>query len=215
MIFDFGADVQKLLDAVAPDDVNKDILKTIGDQDQIMALWNQADYNGNGGCSLAELDKMVVEKGWGMSKPALLRAYKKTTLKDGDGDPWVEKKEFAAFIQNAFFFDRLWETFDGLDEDDDRRIDVDEFRAGMGKLGCVLTEEEAAAEFSKIDTNQGGKVLFKEFCAYVAKAIGVDLEADNAKWQESKTGGNSGSGIAANATRGYGKLCLCVCYDRL
>eukprot|EP00730_Choanoeca_flexa_P007395 TRINITY_DN12326_c3_g1_i10.p1 TRINITY_DN12326_c3_g1~~TRINITY_DN12326_c3_g1_i10.p1 ORF type:complete len:515 (+),score=125.08 TRINITY_DN12326_c3_g1_i10:47-1591(+) len=196
-------DINRLVEAVAPDEANKDLLKAIDSTDAIDSLWNQADFNGNGGCSLAELDKMVEEKGWPLSKPTLMRAYKKTTLKDGDGDAWVEKKEFAAFLQNAFFFERLWDVFEDLDGDDDRRIEVDEFKAGMGKLGCALSDEEAQAEFAKIDTNGGGKVLFKEFCVYVAKAVGVDLEADNAKWQDDKS--RVAPAAEANMTQGYGK----------
>ena len=147
-------------------------------------VWNRADFNGNGGCSLAELDKLAVEKGWSLSKPALMRAYKKTTLQDGDGDPWVEKKEFPAFIANAILFERLWGVFDDLDADDDRRIDLPEFRSGLAKLGCEMTEEEAATEFAKIDTNDGGKVLFRELCAFVARTVGVSLEAADAEWEE-------------------------------
>merc|ERR1712146_583685 len=163
-----GFDVNKLLDAIAPDQANKDLLAAIGSKEAIGALFRQADYNGNGGCSLAELAKLVEEKCWPLSKPTLMRAYKKTTLRDGDGDAWVERKEFAAFIGNAFFFERLWDVFEDLDTGDDRRIDLPEFQAGMRKLGCALSDEEAATEFAKIDTNGGGQILFKEFCAYVA-----------------------------------------------
>jgi len=175
-----GFDVNKLLDAIAPDQANKDLLAAIGSKEAIGALFRQADYNGNGGCSLAELDKLVEEKGWPLSKPTLMRAYKKTTLKDGDGDAWVERKEFPAFMRNAFLFERLWDVFDGLDEDDDRRIDLAEFKAGMLKLGCALSDEEAATEFAKIDTNNGGMVLFKEFCDYVGRAGGLEpVEGDD------------------------------------
>jgi hypothetical protein len=41
---------------------------------------------------LAELTRLAENNKWAISKPALMRAYKKTTLKDGDGDPWVERK---------------------------------------------------------------------------------------------------------------------------
>ena len=36
------------------------------------------------------------------------------------------RQEFASFVQNAFFFERLWRVFDGIDENDDRRIDLAE-----------------------------------------------------------------------------------------
>lgn len=79
------------------------------------------DFNGNDIVSLAEIDKLVIDKGWDISKPAMMRAYKQTTLKDGDGDAWVEKKEFRALLRNLFFVENLWEIFDDLDTGDDRR----------------------------------------------------------------------------------------------
>ena len=114
-------DVDGLLAAVAADDAGKEALAIIKDKEKMKSLFREMDYNGNGICSLAEIDKMIVEKQWNISKPALMRAYKKTTLKDGDGDAWVEKKEFADLIRNIFFFDRLWDVFDDIDTDDDRR----------------------------------------------------------------------------------------------
>ncbi|EGD75892.1 hypothetical protein PTSG_00602 [Salpingoeca rosetta] len=177
-------DQQALLRKIAPNEASKEALAIIKDKDQMKSLWNQVDFNNNGIVSLAELDKLVVEKGWNISKPALMRAYKKTTLKDGDGDAWVEKKEFAAFMRNMFFFDRLWDVFDDIDTGDDRRIDVGEFKAGMEKLGSRLSDDEAQAEFAKIDRNGGGQILFKEFCHYVAGLVGAALEGDKAAFQE-------------------------------
>eukprot|EP00171_Calliarthron_tuberculosum_P013175 IDg13175t1 len=47
----------------------------------------------------------------------------------------------------------------------------------MGKVGLSLTEEEAAVEFKKMDKNGGGKVLFDEFCVWLAeKQCPVDGE---------------------------------------
>jgi hypothetical protein len=33
----------------------------------------------------------------------------------GDGDDWVEKKEFKQLLVNLFYFNRLWKAFDGID----------------------------------------------------------------------------------------------------
>jgi hypothetical protein len=51
------------------------------------------------------------------NKPALMRAYKRTISKEGggDGDDWVEKKEFKQLLINLFYFNRLWKAFDGVD----------------------------------------------------------------------------------------------------
>eukprot|EP00927_Polykrikos_kofoidii_P030130 TRINITY_DN25989_c0_g1_i1.p1 TRINITY_DN25989_c0_g1~~TRINITY_DN25989_c0_g1_i1.p1 ORF type:complete len:486 (-),score=97.10 TRINITY_DN25989_c0_g1_i1:168-1625(-) len=147
-------------------------------------MWRRLDYNGNNIVSLAEIDKMVVEliaggtwPSWLNNKPALMRAYKKTILKDGDGDDWVEKKEFHALLLNIFWFNRLWQIYDVVDTGDDRRINVREFVSGMGQLGLHMSQQEAEAEFAKIDGNKGGQVLFVEFCAYVRKRVNPDSQS--------------------------------------
>jgi len=134
--------------------------------------------------SLAEIDKMVVEMveggtwpSWLNNKPALMRAYKKTILKDGDGDDWVEKPEFHALLLNIFWFNKLFQVFQVMDAGADRRIDVREFQAGMSQLGLQMSDQEAMQEFNRIDTNHGGQVLFVEFCAYIRKRVNPDASA--------------------------------------
>jgi len=146
-------------------------------------LWKKLDYNGNNIVSLAEIDKMVVEMvaggnwpAWLNNKPALMRAYKKTILKDGDGDDWVEKKEFSALLLNIFWFNKLWVIFDAVDSGDDRRIDANEFIRGMSQLGLNMSQQEAHAEFAQIDRNHGGQVLFVEFCSYIRKRVTPDCK---------------------------------------
>ncbi len=58
------------------------------------------------------------------NKPALMRAYKRTISREGggDGDDWVEKKEFKQLLINLFYFNRLWKAFDGIDTGDHRSI---------------------------------------------------------------------------------------------
>jgi hypothetical protein len=52
--------------------------------------------NGNGIVSLAEIDRWVVDAFPILNnKPALMRAFKTATLKEGDGDEWIERHEFA------------------------------------------------------------------------------------------------------------------------
>eukprot|EP00928_Gymnodinium_smaydae_P081870 TRINITY_DN65308_c1_g1_i1.p1 TRINITY_DN65308_c1_g1~~TRINITY_DN65308_c1_g1_i1.p1 ORF type:complete len:491 (+),score=124.58 TRINITY_DN65308_c1_g1_i1:62-1534(+) len=152
----------------------------LNDPASLKALWKRLDYNGNNIVSLAEIDKLVVElvanqqwPAWLNNKPALMRAYKKTTLKDGNHDDWVQKWEFHALLLNIFWFNKLWAIFDAMNGDD-RRMDVREFTQNMGMLGLQLSEAEAAKEFNKIDNNHGGQVLFVEFCAYIRKRVNPD-----------------------------------------
>jgi Ca2+-binding EF-hand superfamily protein len=154
-------------------------------KDSLKQLWKRLDYNGNNVVSLAEIDKMVVEliaggiwPSWLNNKPALMRAYKKTILKDGDGDDWVEKKEFHALLLNIFWFNKLFIIFQSIDTGADRRIDLNEFCAGISQLGVNLSQQEAVQEFQKIDSNGGGQVLFVEFCAYIRKRVNPDCQAN-------------------------------------
>ncbi|CAE8586019.1 unnamed protein product, partial [Polarella glacialis] len=69
------------------DSLEKEIQDIVKDRMKILKLWHCLDFNGNGIVSLAEIDKMVVEMYPLLNhKPALMRAYKKTILVDGDGD---------------------------------------------------------------------------------------------------------------------------------
>jgi len=151
------------------------------ERSDLKALWRRLDFNGNGIVSLAEIDKMVVElvaggswPSWLNNKPALMRAYKKTTLRDGDGDDWVQKREFHALLLNIFWFNRLWQIFSQVDAGQDRRISLAEFTAGLSNLGIQLSQAQAQQEFQSIDSNHGGQVLFVEFCAWVRKRINPD-----------------------------------------
>jgi len=138
------------------------------------ALWRSLDFNGNGIVSLAEIDKWVVERYPLLnSKPALMRAYKKTTLKDGNGDDWVQRREFIKLLRNLFYFNRVYLVFDEIDTDDDRRIDLEEFKKGFECLN-MSGDYKAETVFAEIDRNGGGYILFNEFCSWFTKNMNVE-----------------------------------------
>ena len=68
------------------------------------ALFREIDNNGNGGLSLAEIDKAVVDGQIGRAlgcadfnhKPALMRAYKAA---DTSGDGFIERREFFKLLK--------------------------------------------------------------------------------------------------------------------
>ena len=163
------------------DQLEKEILERISTYKGIDSLWKSLDFNGNNIVSLAEIDKFVLENFPLLNnKPALIRAYKKTTMKDGDGDSWVEKKEFRALLSNLFYFNKLFQAFQALDEDNDRRLDPEEFKESCSVLGLSYSDEEAEAEFKSIDKNGGGIVLFIEFCDWYSKKNKLDeIEDEN------------------------------------
>ena len=67
-------------------------------------LFRDIDVNGNGGLSLAEIDKAIVSGQIGKAmncpdfnhKPAIMRAYKAA---DKDGDEFIERREFFKLLK--------------------------------------------------------------------------------------------------------------------
>jgi hypothetical protein len=70
----------------------------MSDADKLKELWTRLDFNDNGKVSLAEVDKLMVEMFPVLNhKPALMRAFQKTTLRDGDGfttDPYLRRTNY-------------------------------------------------------------------------------------------------------------------------
>jgi len=128
------------------------------------------DFNGNNLCSLAEIDKWVVETYALLNhKPALMRAFKATTEAGHDTDEYVHKKDFKRLILNLFYFNKLFWLFDQVDEGHDRKLNLKEFTWVLTMCGAQTSERTAAVEFKKVDTNGGGEILFDEFCKYFAQ----------------------------------------------
>jgi hypothetical protein len=124
------------------------------------------DVNGNGGLSLAEVDKAVVEL-WPAynHKPALMRAFKAA---DRDGNGFVTRKEFKKLLHFIGYFNGLWGTFAEMDSDEDHRLDATEFGHAAALVGQPLADDETAAAFAEADVDGGGRVLFDEFCVWCA-----------------------------------------------
>ena len=135
------------------DALEKQFMAVLVDDAKLDQMWDRLDFNGNQLVSLAEIDKLVVERYPLLNnKPALMRAYKQTTLKDGgDGDAWVEPKEFPQLLSNLFYFNKLFQAFTGLDTDNDRRLDFTEFKQGLDTLGMTIDEKEAHAAIKTIE----------------------------------------------------------------
>ena len=143
---------------------------------------------GNGILSLAEVDKGVrdvlqIDEIFD-AKPAIMRAFQiaKNCTKStrGDlGDDYIEFKEFRFFLLSLRQYFEYWEAFSRTDENDDKRINLKEFKSAQAKLEVwVGPIGDIEGEFAKIDTNGGGYILFDEFCKW-AITKNLDLEDDD------------------------------------
>lgn len=142
-------------------------------------LYHAMDHNGNGGLSLAEIDKAVVSGLVGRAlasddetadesydhKPALIRAYKAA---DRSADGFIRRSEFRRLLQYMVYFNNLWHKFSDIDTDHGRRLDFGQFKSACRVLGLTVTPQEAAAEFAKCDVDGGGMIIFGEFCSWCA-----------------------------------------------
>merc|ERR1712166_1011401 len=160
------------------DELEAELIAAAKDPAELAKLWDVMDFNDNQIVSLAEIDKLMVQDYPLLNhKPALMRAYKQTCLKEGgDGDAWVEPNEFPQLLLNLFYFNKLFQCFEQVDTDDDRRMDEKEFLEGLSRLSLDLSEDEAKASFDEMDSNDGGIVLFDEFCIWYTKLVAPERE---------------------------------------
>ena len=156
----------------ALDTLEEKIMALAESSDELNKIWKQLDFNGNNIVSLAEIDKFVLERYPLLNqKPALMRAYKKATgkgLASSTDCDLVTRDELPELLKNLFYFNRLYHTFDKIDSDDDRRIDLAELKRGLALLK-LEGKHKAEDVFREIDTNAGGIILFDEFCCWFAE----------------------------------------------
>ncbi|CAF1035226.1 unnamed protein product [Rotaria sp. Silwood1] len=137
-------------------------------KEEIKQLFKRFD-NGNGHLSLAELDRAIIHyyPQFATNKKAIMQAYKAA---DTSNNGFIELREFGKIVQLLKHYDELSKIFEELDTNDDHRISFKEFKRGFTLSGEDDSDEESLKqEFDAIDSNDGGYILFDEFCMYMAK----------------------------------------------
>eukprot|EP00009_Paramoeba_aestuarina_P002319 CAMPEP_0201522276 /NCGR_PEP_ID=MMETSP0161_2-20130828/16690_1 /ASSEMBLY_ACC=CAM_ASM_000251 /TAXON_ID=180227 /ORGANISM="Neoparamoeba aestuarina, Strain SoJaBio B1-5/56/2" /LENGTH=181 /DNA_ID=CAMNT_0047921067 /DNA_START=126 /DNA_END=669 /DNA_ORIENTATION=- len=154
-----------------------------------MELFTRFDPNGNGYLSLAECDKGIKDvlqlDGVFECKPAIMRAFQaardvdKRSGSDEHRDNYVQRSEFRLFLVYLLQYFELYVMFDLIDSGDDRRVNLDEFKAALPKLDkWGVKVDNAEEEFKTVDKNGGGEILFDEFCAW-ALSKNLDMDKDD------------------------------------
>jgi Ca2+-binding EF-hand superfamily protein len=121
-------------------------------------MWNVFDYNGNGICSLAEIDRAVlmVLPSISKHKPAIMRAYKTADL---DQNGYISRTEFRHMTKLLSYYNDLFLLFQKMDSDNDRRVGFEEFKKGAKKISLIISEGKLSEEFDRMDRNGGGVVF--------------------------------------------------------
>jgi Ca2+-binding EF-hand superfamily protein len=162
--------------------------KTEEEQAKRAEIFAAFDPNGNGYLSLAEIDKGCRDV-LGLyelfeAKKAIMRAYQaaksvgNTDTPSEQGTDYVEKAEFRLLLKYLRDYFMIWRIFQKIDTGSDGRINVEEFKMAIPKIEKVfgIAFAQPEAEFSKIDANSGGQVLFDEFSNWMLTKI---LEAQD------------------------------------
>ncbi|KAH3742992.1 Flagellar calcium-binding protein TB-44A [Pelomyxa schiedti] len=137
-------------------------------KEHLEKLWTLADVNKNGKLSLAEIDKLLVFElpEFASNKAAMMRAYKAADI---SLDGYIQRCEFEYLMTLLSYFDHIGKLFKHLDQNMDKRVSLEEFQESYNTLG--LPSEDLQTEFRLIDTNNGGFILFDEFCIHMAKKL--------------------------------------------
>merc|ERR1711862_92583 len=152
------------------------------------------DWNGNGIISVAETHKFIEEHGKDEGKqvlkvfidpntekakqPPLIRAWAKITGYVGGGkdytaghkDGFIHKNEFKHYLHLCFLYNELFLIFEDCAEGE-RKVTLDEFRVHAKNYVANSTDEDLEKAFKIMDKNEGGEILFDEFCRYLIAAL--------------------------------------------
>lgn len=154
-------------------------------------LWKKWDLNRNRKLSLAELEKGILDDlvtpevaTFGgdagdakvvlrMTKPAVSRAYAAARDVYPPGDPSaVEFQEFRPLLSLLAQYLSMLTVFASLDENSDKRVDLDEFRKALPELkhwGSFEVEPGTEEEVFKEASKGQERLLFDDFCKWVMR----------------------------------------------
>lgn len=148
-------------------------------------LYSQFDVNGNSYLSLAECDKGIRDvlnlPELFELKPVIMRSFQaakqKFKAKSPHGDEYISKAEFRFFLIYLRQYYTLWEKFDRVEINGDRKVSVNEFTAGAPylsrSLGIKINNPSDTFNGLLKKYNATSNITFTDFCDW---AIGEHLK---------------------------------------
>ena len=83
----------------------------------------------------------------------------------------INRDEFFQFIRCITYFRNLMAVFTSMDTNNDRRLNKAEFMSAA----AVLEVDDAETVFAQMDENNGGYIVFDEFCIWMAEKRAMDV----------------------------------------
>jgi calmodulin len=133
--------------------------------DQILGYreaFSIVDSNKDGKITIDELSVSMKNLGHNPTQDELQGIF---NLIDADHNGTIDFSEFLTLVHmfNNPHSEEIDESFKDLDVDGDGYITADELRHVVGKLGEMLTVEEANALIRTADENGDGRISYREF----------------------------------------------------
>uniref|UniRef100_A0A915AAK0 EF-hand domain-containing protein n=1 Tax=Parascaris univalens TaxID=6257 RepID=A0A915AAK0_PARUN len=95
-----------------------------------------------------------------MSEEELKQKVKKELVTAKDP---IERLRLQCLLRGNAGIKSLGRSFRIMDDNENRTLDMDEFRKGLHDFGVTIDEEEAKAAFKTLDKNNSGTIDFDEF----------------------------------------------------
>lgn len=132
--------------------------------DEIQALFEDVDRNGDGTLTMREVEKAIIQRKsqFDLKPTIVMRAFQKA---DSDNDGKISREEFFSFVKFITYYKNLHAVFSSMDKDGDRRLSKTEFMNAADVL-CIDDPENV---FVEMDENKGGYIVFDEFCIWMAE----------------------------------------------
>jgi len=150
-------------------------------------LFRKFDGNGNGVLSFTEMEEglrvdlqldAVVD-----CTPVIMRAFSAAKNCGENPTVYIEKREFRIMLQYIHIYLELYQVFQLVENNKDRRLSLQEFAAfipALHKWGLEIAPSKAAEVFRQIDVAGGGLVLFDEFADWAIK-MKLDLGEEDSQ----------------------------------
>ena len=160
-------------------------------------IFRAMDANSSGTLSVSEITQ-AVKQIWPDEKvlhqPAVIKRAVLAADKNRSG--LISRGEFRRLCECLLECGDAWKEFEAMDKDGDGRLTRKEFVAGSQELRLCQGAAEATEVFTSVDENDGGYVLFDEYCAWTRERA---WRAGPGSASGSASGSGSGSGSGSDA----------------